>query len=717
MRLQMQPSAAVVLLGPRVAAARRPKMTQKNVGERGWSVRPPIVLLAAAALLILTVALQLLDLALPPPTGKLARSSPVVVDRNGAWLRALTVENGRWRLRADLDRTDPVFLKRLTALEDARFALHPGVDPLSIARAAAGNLRAGSIGSGGSTLTMQLARRLDPRPRTLGAKALEAVRALQLEARFSKREILADYLTLTPYGGALEGVRAASLAYFGHEPSSLTNGEQALLIALPQAPEARRPDRHPAAARRARAKVLDRLVHAGLLTRQAAREAGREPLPRRSHFPSAAWDATGELARAAPPAKPTVVSTLDASLQRRLEALAAQTANGQGDASSAAVLVIETRTRAVRAAVTSAGHDRAGGWVDATRALRSPGSALKPFLYAAAFEQGLAAPETTLADAPVAFEGYRPENFDHVFHGEVTAREALQYSLNIPAVTLLSRVGPTPFEARLRNAGAQVVRPREGVADAGLALALGGEGITLRDLALLYAALGDGGVAKPLAWTKAQAEAAARDPGRRLVRAEAAAQVLDILRESPPPADRPPPALSVGAPRLAFKTGTSYGFRDAVAAGIGDGWTVVVWTGRPDGGSRPGLTGRDAALPLLFAAFDLLEGDLSAPKPLPPPQAPRGMVRLPDTGLGPTLIFPPNGAQVIVDGFGPASRGLALSARGDHLHWYVDGRPLAASEGGGDPVWRPGTPGSYLITAVDRQGASAKSRIRVRGSG
>ena len=261
-----------------------------------------------------------------------------------------------------------------------------------------------------------------------------------------------------------------------------------------------------------------------------------------------------------------------------------------------------------------------------------------------------------------------------------------------------------------------MVRPREGVADAGLALALGGEGITLRDLALLYAALGDGGVAKPLAWTRAQAQASAQDPGRRLVRASAAAQVLDILRESPPPADRPPPALSVGAPRLAFKTGTSYGFRDAVAAGVGDGWTVVVWTGRPDGGSRPGLTGRDAALPLLFSAFDILEGDPSSPKPLAPFLAPRGLTRLADTDAGPKLIFPPDGAQVIVDGFGAGSRGLALSGRGERLRWYVDGRPLGVAASGADPVWRPFTPGSYLVTAVDRKGAAARARIRIRGS-
>ncbi|MGZ6012631.1 MAG: transglycosylase domain-containing protein, partial [Caulobacteraceae bacterium] len=342
-------------------------------------------------------------LAFTAPLGKLQRSSPVVLDRHGVWLRAMPVEDGRWRLRADLDRTDPVFVRRLIALEDSHFWLHPGVDPMALARAAASDLKAGRVRSGGSTLTMQLARRLEPRPRTLGAKAIEAARAVGLEARLGKRGVLAAYLTLAPYGGSLEGVRAASLAYFGHEPATLTDAEQALLIAIPQAPELRRPDRHPKAARRARAVVLPRRAQKGLISATAAREAAAEPLPRRAVFPERAWAAAGELARAASPSQPTVVSTIDAPLQARVEALAAQTGAGQGLQSSAAIVVVEPSTRAVRAIVSSAGRDRPGGWVDATRALRSPGSSLKPFIYAFAFEQGLAAPQTRLADAPLAF--------------------------------------------------------------------------------------------------------------------------------------------------------------------------------------------------------------------------------------------------------------------------------------------------------------------------
>ena len=660
---------------------------------------------AAALALAATIAL-----ALTLPLGKLERASPVVLDRRGAWLRALPVEHGRWRLRADLDRTDPVFIRRLIAMEDAHFWLHPGVDPLAAVRALASDLSAGRIRSGGSTLTMQLARRLEPRPRTLPAKLLEAARALGLEARLGKRGVLAAYLTLAPYGGSLEGVRAASLAYFGHEPTTLTDGEQALLIALPQAPELRRPDRHPDAARRARALVLDRLVERGLISPRAAREASAEPLPRRIAFPDRAWAATAELAQKASPAQPTVVSTIDARLQGRLETLAAQTAASQGDQSSAAVVVVETATRAVRAIVTSGGRDRPGGWVDATRAERSPGSALKPFIYAIAFEQGLAAPQTRLADAPADFAGYEPENFDHVFHGEVTAGEALANSLNVPAVAMLAKVGPDAFQARLEGVGVTLARPKAGAYDPGLALALGGDGVTLRDLAMLYAALGDGGIARPLAWTEAECRRPV--PGRRLVSAEAAGEVLSILRESPPPPGRSPAALTAGAPKIAFKTGTSYSFRDAVAAGSADGWTVAVWTGRPDGGARPGLTGRAAALPLLFQVFDLLEGEATPAQPLAPEAAPPALDRIDPGDRGPQLFFPPDGAAVMVDGYGPRSRGLELAARGENLSWYVDGHPLAASNG--QIVWRPDGPGFYRIAVVDGRGRQEVAHVRVR---
>jgi penicillin-binding protein 1C len=562
---------------------------------------------------------------------------------------------------------------------------------------------------------MQTARLLEPRPRTIGAKLIEMVRAAQIEARLSKREILALYLTLAPYGGNLEGVRAASLSYFGHEPASLTLGEQALLIALPQSPEARRPDRRPEHARLARRSVLDKMIRAGGVTEAEAAEADGEPLPGRAAFPALAWHAAGEMARAAPRHEASVLTTIDANLQARLEPLAAATARAQGPEDTAAILVVEIENRAVRGAVGSGGLTRPGGWIDMTQAVRSPGSTLKPFIYGFAFDDGLAAPDTQMADAPKRFGDYQPENFDRMFRGKVTAREALANSLNVPAVELLEKLGASSFEARVDGAGVHLVRPHAYARTAGLALALGGVGVSLRDLAVLYAALGDGGVAKPLAWTQAEAARRPKQRGARLMRAEAADQVLAILRETPPPVGSTPVALTRGRPAMAFKTGTSYGFRDALAAGIVGRYVVVVWTGRADGGARGGLTGRDAALPLLFDVADLLDTTVSAPRPIAPPRAPQALARLEAVSTGPRLIFPPDGATVQVDGFGAGSRGLVLAAGGEDLSWYVAGEPLKADPVSGRVIWRPATAGFYRIQVVDGEGRKASARVRVKG--
>ena len=680
---------------------------------QAWAT-PRRLTLAVCGLVAAETLVLGLDAAFPPDLSRAHRSSPVALDHNGVWLRALPVEAGRWRIRADLSRTDAVFLRRLVAVEDARFYWHLGVDPISLVRASGAALLTGHIRSGASTLTMQTARLLEPHRRTLGGKLVEMLRAMQLEARFSKPRLLAMYLTLAPYGGNLEGVRAASLAYFGHEPESLTDGEQALLIALPQAPEGRRPDRRRERARIARGQVLDKLVRAHRLSDASATEARAEPLPGRAPFPALAWQVGGELARAARADQASVVTTLDASLQRRLEAMAAQTARAQGPAGAVAILVVEIRGRAVRAAVGSAGLDRPGGWIDMTKALRSPGSALKPFIYAFAFDDGVAAPDTVIQDSARRFSDYQPENFDRVFHGQVTAREALNYSLNMPAVATLDRIGAPVFLARMEASGVKLVRPRAGVVDPGLSLALGGEGITLRDLALLYAALGDEGVAKPLAFTEAQAAQRAKSGGLRMIRPENARQILDILRETPTPKGRAPSALTTGGPRMAFKTGTSYGFRDAVAAGVVGGYAVVVWTGRADGGARGGLTGRDSALPLLFDAADAINTPTSAVHAIAPKAAPAALATLSRQTEGPQLIFPPDGAAVSVEAVGPKARGLVMDATGDGLSWYVDGAPLATDPVTGRVIWRPLAPGFYRVVVIDAAGRKVAAKVRIR---
>jgi penicillin-binding protein 1C len=669
---------------------------------------------ALIALLAVEVVLAGLDAAFPPDLGKAARSSPVALDERGVWLRALPVEQGRWRIRADLERTDPTFVARVIALEDRRFWLHPGVDPISTVRAAVSSALHGRITSGASTLTMQTARLLEPRKRTFGAKLFQMVRALQLQARLTKRQTVALYLTLAPYGGNLEGVRAASLAYFGHGPESLTNSEQAMLIALPQSPEARRPDRRPERAKAARLRVLQRMAAAGLISPAAEEEADADPLPHRSGFPSLAWQVAGQLASAAPADQASVVTTLDADLQQRLEPLAAAVAKAQGPDAEAAILVVEVKGRAVRAAVGSAGLTAAGGWMDMTRALRSPGSALKPFIYGLAIDDGIVAPDTQLDDAPRRFADYQPEDFDRVFHGPVTMREALVHSLNVPAVATLERLGPITFETRLTGVGAHLVRPHAAAHDPGLALALGGEGISLRDLAMLYASLADDGLAKPLAWTQPDARARKGEGGRRLMSQGAARTILDILRDGPPPKGRAPSALTRTEP-MAFKTGTSYGFRDAVALGVAGGYVIAVWTGRADGGARPDLTGRDAALPLLFDVADVVGGPIRAPPRIGPKAAPSALQTLARSGAGPRLIFPPDGATVVAEAFGASSRGFILAAGGQGLSWYVDGAPVPNDPVSGRPIWRPPAPGFYRVSVVDGTGHSAEARVRVSG--
>ena len=665
------------------------------------------------ALLGVMLLVFALDVAFPPPIALAAATSPVVEDRDGRWLRGFTTEHGRWRLAADLDRVDPRFVEALVAVEDERFWLHPGVDPLAVVRAAGSYLRAGEVTSGASTLTMQLARLLEPRPRNLGSKLIEMIRALQIERRLTKREILEAYLTLAPYGGNLEGVRAASRAYFEKDPTWLDDGEIALLIALPQAPEARRPDRRPEAAAASRSLILERLGALGLLEESRVAEAQALPVPQRRPFPVLAEHAAVRLA-AANQGRSVIATPLDADLQIAVESLVAQESQGLERDAGLAVLVVHAPSREVRASVGGAGRDRPGGWVDMTRAVRSPGSALKPFIYALAFDQGLAAPETLARDAPIRFSGYMPENFDRRFHGDVRLYEALQHSLNVPAVATLERIGAAPFAAALRRAYAPPRLPPGPDSEAGLALALGGVGMTLEDLVTLYAALADGGEARPLRWADP-----VYAPARRFVRRDTADDVLRILAGSPTPNGRAPAALSENAPVVAYKTGTSYGFRDAWAFGVSGDWVVGVWVGRPDGSPRPGATGRAAALPLLFDVFDAIGPAARPPtQSIEPPVAPEALARLQREGeaSGPRILFPPDGAGVLVTEFGPESRGLSLSASGGEggLSWFAEGRPATIEATSGRALWRPSGPGFHTVTVIDGEGRRESVRVRIR---
>lgn len=673
---------------------------------------------AVAGMSGIVFSLFALDLLFPPPLERAADVSPLILDKDGRWLHGFTTKEGRWRFAADLDAVDPGFVERLIEVEDKRYYAHWGVDPAAVLRAGFTSLKAGRVVSGASTITMQTARLLEPRPRTFGSKAVEMIRALQIERRLSKKEILELYLTLAPYGGNLEGVRSASLVYFGKEPVRLTDAEQALLIALPQAPEARRPDLRPQTARDARAEILDKLASIGALAEGRAEEAKEASLRvSRKPFPRLAYHAAWRLAQTEKPGD--VTSTLDADLQARAEELVANYVKQFDDGATASLLIVENETRSVRAAVGSSGLDVEGGWIDLTASARSPGSTLKPFIYALAFEDGLAGSSTVIEDMPRSFGDYTPENFDRTFRGEVRVREALQHSLNLPAVSTLEKIGAARFSSVLKAAGVVLRTPDRADKNPGLALALGGAGVTAQELATLYAALGDSGAVRPLSWTVN--DETGKHKSYQLFSDATARRVSAILADAPAVEGRAPAALSQSAIRVAFKTGTSYGYRDAWSAGHGGGYTIVAWVGHANGASRPGWTGRKAAAPLLFEAFDMLERQGA---PLPDdideiedntPGAALARLNAPRETAPPEIVFPRPGVEIFMSD----DRGFALAARGGAAgyRWYVNGEPLAPEELSGRAVWRPARAGFYDVTVVDGEGRAAKSKVRVLASG
>lgn len=644
---------------------------------------------------------------LPP---LLPETSVEVLDRNGVLLRAFQVEDGRWRLAVDQGSVDPAYLAMLVAYEDRRFHVHSGVDLRALLRAAVQAAWNGRVVSGGSTLTMQVARLLENGGTGQVSGKLRQMRvALALERRLSRQQILGLYLNLAPFGGNLEGVRSATLAYFGKEPRRLTPAEAALLVAIPQSPEGRRPDRHPDRAEAARSRVLHRAVGAGLIDADQAAAARTEAVPDRRRPVPALAPHLADRMRAADPGLRRHHLTLDARLQAKIETLAAEAVAARPEALQVAIVIADHRSGEVLASVGSAAYtgDARQGFVDMTSALRSPGSTLKPLIYALAFDEGLAHPETLLEDRATDFGGYAPQNFDRTFHGTIRAREALQLSLNIPAVALTDAMGPARLLAGLRRAGVNPAIPGN---QPGLAVALGGVGVTLNDMVQLYAALARGGVTLPLRVTGTGTE------GGRLVSATAAWQVADILSGLPPPP---------GAPenRLAYKTGTSYGHRDAWAIGFDGRHVIGVWMGRADGSPVPGAFGGELAAPVLFQAFNRLKPQLD-PLPPPPPatllvsnaQLPAPLQRFrPRTAAfqaadAPSVAFPPDGAQVeLVDG------ALLVRVGGGKapFTWLADGRPVAVATRARDTLLDLPGAGFVTLSVIDATGQSARTQVRL----
>ncbi|MCF5024796.1 peptidoglycan glycosyltransferase PbpC [Pseudomonas lurida] len=550
---------------------------------------------------------------LPLPKDDLAR---VVLAEDGTPLWRFADANGVWRYPVQTSEVSPYYLDALLTYEDRWFYQHPGVNPLALARATWQNLSGARVVSGGSTLSMQVARLLDPHSRTFRGKLRQLWRTAQLEWHLSKEEILNLYLNRAPFGGTLQGVAAASWAYLGKSPSQLTHAEAALLAVLPQAPSRLRPDRHPQRAQEARDKVLRRLAEFQVWPHAAVDEALEEPLllaPRLE--PSLAPLLARRLNR--PDSPPLIRTTLDATLQRRLEDLLLGWRARLPEHTSAAILVVEEETMAVRAYLGSVDINDAKrfGHVDMISALRSPGSTLKPFLYGMALDEGLIHSESLLQDVPRRYGDYRPGNFSMGFTGAVPASTALSSSLNLPAVQLLEAYGPKRFAAEMRMGGVPLALPA--LAEPNLALILGGAGSRLEDLVSGYSAFARDGKSATL---RLQPDDTLRE--RPLLSPGAAWIVRRILSGQARP-DRDPRAELVQRPVLAWKTGTSYGFRDAWAIGVGPRYLIGVWIGRPDGTPVPGQFGLASAAPLMLQVHDVLtnrdsQRGISAPvKPVP----------------------------------------------------------------------------------------------------
>jgi penicillin-binding protein 1C len=570
-----------------------------------------------AALLVL-VSAMLLDLAFPLPLPDKNDDGAVVVAADGTPLRAFADRKGIWRYPITAEQVSPLYLQALLNYEDRWFWKHPGINPVAMLRAGGQWLRSRRVVSGGSTLTMQVARILDPAmrtgTRTPWAKLRQVLRAMQLEVHLSKQEILALYLQRAPFGGTVEGVEAASWAYLGKPASRLSHAEAALLTVLPQAPSRLRPDREPERARVARDKVLSRMQALGVWSREQVADARIEPVVARSLQPPLLAPLLAQRLRFEHPQASRLVSTIDADLQRTLEERVARYFSDLPARTSAALLVVDNATLEARAYLGSAEFADASrlGHVDMVKAWRSPGSTLKPFLYGLALDDGLIHSESLLVDAPQSFGGYRPGNFDAAFNGPVSAAQALRLSLNVPAVDLLDRIGPARFSARLAHAGIRLQWPRGAAPN--LAMILGGTGAKLEDLVGAYAALNRDGVAGRVRYTT---DAARVD--RRLMSPGAAWIVREILQANPRPGSAADTFDAGGRPRVAWKTGTSYGFRDAWALGSTRRYTVGVWVGRPDGTPLPGQYGAVTALPLLFEVIDTLPRQRGDASPRTPP--------------------------------------------------------------------------------------------------
>jgi penicillin-binding protein 1C len=565
---------------------------------------------SAKVLLISLVTVLGLDFLFPINTQ--VPYSTLITAHDGSVLHAFLSRDDKWRMYTDISEITPTLRDAILFKEDKYFRYHPGVNPVALVRAAAWNLLTGRRTSGASTITMQTVRLLEPRRRTYGSKFIEILRALQLEMHYSKDEILQLYLNLIPYGGNIEGLKSASLLYFGKSPALLSLAELTTLTIIPNRPSSLRLGRRNPLVIQERNRWLTRFQKTGLFAEETITDALNEPLiVHRRAAPQLAPHLAYRL-RAENADKPVIRSTVRPAVQATVERLVQNYANRIRALAihNAAVLVVDNRTQNVIAYVGSANFSDAfdGGQVDGIRAVRSPGSALKPLLYGLAFDEGIITPKTKLADVPTNFSGYEPDNYDRRFNGPVTAEFALANSLNLPAVSLLNQMGTPTLISTMRKAGFSTVRKQAKLL--GLSMILGGCGVTLEEMTRLYSGLANDGAVRPLQFV-VRPKDSVPTAAVQVVSSEAAYLVTHTLTQITRP-DLPNNFdNSYHLPRIAWKTGTSYGRRDAWSIGYNQHYTIGVWVGNFSGVGVAELSGANTATPLLFQLFNALDDNSS----------------------------------------------------------------------------------------------------------
>ncbi|WP_415881481.1 penicillin-binding protein 1C [Neptuniibacter sp. QD34_54] len=564
-------------------------------------------------LCLIAAGLWIADRAFPLHDNSAGGAATVVLDRNGEPLRTFADHNGVWRYPVSIDQVSPRYIDALLTYEDRYFYQHPGVNPLSLLRAGWQWFSEGRIISGGSTLTMQVARLHYPSPRSVRGKLQQILRALQLEWHLSKDEILTLYLNKAPFGGTIEGVQAASLQYLQKPASQLRFSEAALLAVLPQAPSRLRPDRHPKLAQQYRDKVLDRLLSFQIWGEESVKRAKQEdvavwPLSNPIHAPL-----LSRRLKQSEPENKVIRSTIDSGIQQQFSDQIKRYVSRQAKGISAAALLVDNQSRQVISYVGSADflNEQRFGHVDMVTAIRSPGSTLKPFLYGLSLDDSLIHSESLLADVPIVTGQYRPGNFSQGFSGPVSASSALQRSLNLPFVQMIQHYDSQRFANKLDHVGASLRIPG---GRANPAIILGGAGSSLEHLVTLYTSLANSGRVAPLKYSVAGGVEDAGDDEsgqlpRQLMSTEAAWITWNALANIDPPDQFIDGYSRAHLPKIGWKTGTSWDYRDVWAVGVSKRYTLGVWLGRPDGSPMEKTMGRVLAGPLLFQLYQLLESE------------------------------------------------------------------------------------------------------------